>query len=716
MANLDWTKTETGYEAKSAYGHYEALRQSSRFVLFVDGAKRAEAPTTLAQVKGWAQYADDSRHEAAEKEAAERDAQAAWETERAEREAELYADAVETARAEFVASAPVVDAESNDVPAPLDASDVITLLRPETVADVLRCEEQAYVAEMAAKRKPVPAPEKKAKALSPLAAKVAANLAPPPATTKEGSHIVIVARAGTGKTTTLIGGLRAMRGEEPLPYPPSAQQCDIFRALSHFSSARFVGLVAYNKSIADELRSRVPAGIDAMTFHSMGLKAVRKAFPFVSIDDKGELVQSHIAAILERDIRDIRREDYLLLAATSHLVELAKANLLGADGEFSFEEDMTDELDALTSHYDVELVSEDGRDYTAQVYELVPAVLRRCLDVTANRKVDFDDMVWLPVVLNLPAFRYDVLMVDESQDLNRCRQALARKCGKVLVLVGDPKQAVYGFAGADAKSMERMEKELRATPQGVSVFPLTVTYRCGKAIVEEARKIVPDFFAAEKNGEGKISQAEFRGDSKENYRPLVADGDMVLCRVNGPLVSECFRFIKAGRKANIQGRNIAEGLIALVKRLKAEDAADLVGKVSDWLADETDKENRKKFPSESRIIGLQDKADCLVCFTEGKKTVEDVLASIDAIFTNNPHCPGVRLSSIHRAKGLEAKRVFVLQPKGGTVPHPMAKSKWQQEQEMNLKYVAITRAIEELVWVYETDESRGLPAAEKGRC
>ena len=96
---------------------------------------------------------------------------------------------------------------------------------------------------------------------------------------------------------------------------------------------------------------------------------------------------------------------------------------------------------------------------------------------------------------------------------------------------------------------------------------------------------------------------------------------------------------------------------------------------------------------------MQDRHDCLLAFAEGAATVDDVTRRIEAVFTDDRNGKGIKLSSIHKAKGLEAKRVFLLEPHGATVPHPMAKTSWQREQEMNLRYVAITRAIEELVYV-----------------
>ena len=58
----------------------------------------------------------------------------------------------------------------------------------------------------------------------------------------------------------------------------------------------------------------------------------------------------------------------------------------------------------------------------------------------------------------------------------------------------------------------------------------------------------------------------------------------------------------------------------------------------------------------------------------------------------------VLLSSIHRAKGLEAERVFLLFP--DTLPHPKATQEWAKAQEFNLKYVALTRAKKDLFFVW----------------
>ncbi len=525
-------------------------------------------------------------------------------------------------------------------------------------------------------------------------------------------HLIIEARAGTGKTTTLIEGLKLVTRKGVVGITPSKQQEAIWEAMEKSrGNARSVCFVAFNKSIATELQERVPEGCHAMTMHSMGFKAVRQAFDSVKVN--GNRVQDIIAEILGKDIWEIRKKDFELLKATEKLVGLCKMNLTGYQDTCGWRSKKrivwldaqtitADKLSELASHYDVDLNSNSSR-----VFDLVPRVLERCKDVQKDGCIDFNDMVWLPVVLDLDVERYDLLLVDEAQDLNRCQHQLILKSRGRVILCGDPKQAIYGFAGADSKSMDNMMRELSITDVGCEYLQLTVTRRCGRAIVKEAQKIVPDFQAHRSCCDGLINRAsmELKDEGCLNpYHIRVQDGDMILCRVNAPLVSECFKFLRNGRKANIQGRDVGQGLISTIRKVtknstKNADVGWLLVLLSDWLQKETQRENAKRNPSESRLIALQDRHDCIVCFCEGQSTVSGVIEKIESVFTDDKNGSGILLSSVHKAKGLESKRVFILQPENAGMPHPVAKGKWQIEQEYNLLYVAITRAIEELIFV-----------------
>jgi len=511
------------------------------------------------------------------------------------------------------------------------------------------------------------------------------------------NHVIVNALAGTGKTTTIIEGLKLIKGMEP-SITPSPQQQAIWDEMMKSQGVNSVVFCCFNKSIQQELESRVPSGCEAMTMHSLGFKAVQSAFGKIRPDQWR--TSNIICEIMRMEFRDVRKKKLEVLNGVSNLVSLCKQNLVNA-------EDVS-ELSRLAGHYGIEL---NGN--STEIFDLVPQVIERSKDVDRDRSIHFDDMIWLPVVLGLHVPKADLLLVDEAQDLNRCQQALAKKAGKRLILVGDPKQAIYGFAGADAESMPRMFQELSQTEAGCVELPLTVTRRCGKAIVEEAKKLVPNFEAHESNGEGAISNIQINTDdatsSAHNYRNHCEDGDMVLCRVNAPLVSECFKFLRQGKKATIRGRDIGKGLIQTVQKLgksgsswseadKYLSITDFVERLSLWNSEETDKENAKKNPSEQRLMALSDKYETLICFTEEASTVGDLIAKIEAIFSDK-NTTGIQFSSIHKAKGLEANRVFILMPKDAQIPHPMAKTPWAIDQEWNLLYVAETRAIQELVYV-----------------
>jgi hypothetical protein len=114
---------------------------------------------------------------------------------------------------------------------------------------------------------------------------------------------------------------------------------------------------------------------------------------------------------------------------------------------------------------------------------------------------------------------------------------------------------------------------------------------------------------------------------------------------------------------------------------------------------------KRRVVDEDVIIGFQDRCSCLRILFESALEIDEVIGKggkIDKLFQleyeegKEPN-EGTKLTSIHRAKGLEASRVLLLRPE--KLPHPMAKTKWAKEQEMNLKYVAITRAIDEFVYV-----------------
>lgn len=511
-------------------------------------------------------------------------------------------------------------------------------------------------------------------------------------------HVEVGALAGTGKTTMLVEGMKAQRGL-PTKITPSSQQEAVWDQLK-LGRSDSVMFGAFGHDIAAELKRRlVECGLDkirceAKTMHGMGLKAIHKAGLNVTEDPSDKNEEKIVCELLDVTPQMLRKDKPTLLMASARLAGLCKLNL---------KEPTHEELDLLSSYYDVDTGTEIDRMVT---YDLVPNILERSKEPRGS--ISFDDMVWLPNVLNLRMWKNDLLLGDETQDWNKAQEGIARRSGYRLVLVGDENQSIYGFAGADVQGMRRRRDELGKEPRGHVCLPLTVTRRCGKAIVEEARQYVPSFEAHPDNPEGEVNEAMYplqpAGFQKtrivpdsETYLPLVQDGDMVLCRSNAPLVSQCFKQISLGRNAFILGRAFGQGLVALVEKLKATSLNDLVTKLESWRDKEVGMENAKKFPSESRLQAIQDKYDCIMTFCMDAATPADVVYRINLVFSDTSK-PGIRHSSIHRAKGLEAQNVFFLQP--SVVYSRSPKTEWEAQQERNLSYVGITRAIGSLTFVH----------------
>lgn len=192
--------------------------------------------------------------------------------------------------------------------------------------------------------------------------------------------------------------------------------------------------------------------------------------------------------------------------------------------------------------------------------------------------------------------------------------------------------------------------------------------------------------------------------------------DAILCRVTAPLVTLAFGFIKRGTGVRILGREIGQGLVSLVKKMNAQDVDNLDERLRSW----RDREMSKAFARghDSAAAAVEDKYACLHVFIsqlpEDNRTVTEVIRRIEELFTNNNQGL-LTLCTVHKAKGLEWPRVFILD-RAKYMPSKWAKHSWEHQQEQNLIYVAITRAkvdlfyIQSDMWVVPTAK---LPEVEK---
>ena len=472
---------------------------------------------------------------------------------------------------------------------------------------------------------------------------------------------VIEAVAGSGKTWTLIQSL-------------------IRLILSRPGNDVIALFQAFNRHIAKELQEKlVTPRAKISTCHSFGLGILRSAWGksfTVNTEKTKQILFNHVFSfsILSKEEQ---RELYKMLTPIRHLVSLAKGHLIKSDVELQkVYKDFCDKFGIIVPSN----LTKDFETCLLETYRL---------SLEDHAMVDFDDMIFLPTFHGFTVPTFPFVFIDESQDLNPAQQELVRQAGANgrVFAVGDRHQAIYGFAGADTDSIPNLIEALDA-----KVLPLSICYRCGRVIVELAKTIVPHIEVSPSAIEGEIDTIEVK-----DFEDTAKDGDFAVCRVTAPLVSHCLRFIKMGRKALVVGRSIGKELENVIKGLTTDLSTripEFVEMLGEWQSAQLEK--LPPDASENRRIAIIDKHDTLIALTETCKTVGDVLGNIDLIFSDES-TQGVTLATIHRAKGLEAKTVFILRP--DLLPHPLAKREWELEQEKNLEYVAITRAMQRLVYV-----------------
>lgn len=478
-------------------------------------------------------------------------------------------------------------------------------------------------------------------------------------------NAVIEAKAGAGKTKTAISSIKLI---------PKDQKC-LF--------------IAFNKSIADELNERLKSRSNciARTTHSLGFLMLRRNLgPDIEVDEYKyrKYVKNNIGKITTASefIRTRQQvEEYI--DNITMLIDFSRFNLAQNEKE----------INAVAQKYSIPVSFDEC------------AITQKCLEwgKEHTETIDYTDMIWLPVELSLVpiGLTYDWVYIDESQDLSICSTQLFLKCikrGGRFVSIGDPDQSVNLFAGSSEDAFNFMKEYPNTT-----LFELPISYRCAKNIVTFANQLVPNMLARDEAPEGIIIRNCHVRDIKE--------GDMVLCRSKAPLVKLYVKLLRKNINCYIKGQDIGSNLIKELEKIDQEDLnTDLsTDGVFVRLWDKFFTERNKLMQTRgldfddatlsSYMMEKYDVINTLLILAEKYKTKTDLIKHIKEIFQEDSK--GVCLSTIHKAKGLEAENVYILCH--STMPSKLAVHDWEKLQEQNLMYVAYTRAKNLLGFVSEKE-------------
>jgi len=454
-------------------------------------------------------------------------------------------------------------------------------------------------------------------------------------------HTIIEAYAGSGKTTTIIESFRYIpRGKKSIA-------------------------LAFNKIIQEELQARAPNFIEKRTFHSIGLQCLKQRFGNIEIDDNK-------AFNIVKSILDTNTNNDLIVNLCD-AIAFCKYGLL----------DTPSQIDDLIDRFGIDVCDLPRSSFI----ELVIKALGECKRQT--NIVDFNDMCYLPFVLNLPLGRFHLVFIDEYQDLNKSQLIMAKKMcdpnGGRIIATGDANQALYSWRLSDTSVMD----EIRKQPT-TKILTLPVSYRCPKKIIALAQHWVPDITCPDTAIEGEVHDI-----SLNSLYDKATPGCFILSRTNAPLIKICMNFIRLEIKANIRGRDVGKSLTYLIRKSKKKKMDAFLKWLEDWKNEEADKLQKKNINPEN----ILDRYECLVNICEECKTLDEVVKKVEELFNDTDEKNIVIMSTVHKAKGLERDDVFVLRWTFREWLDESLQFVEKPNEEINIAYVAGSRTCKRLFLV-----------------
>lgn len=477
-------------------------------------------------------------------------------------------------------------------------------------------------------------------------------------------NAVISAKAGSGKTSTCVTAIKLIKPKNKVMF------------------------LAFNKSVAEELSQKLKdyPNVEVRTSHGLGFAIIRK-----NVEGEVELdefkyrryVKSNISELTTIDVTLTKNQLYNYIESICALVDFARFNLAQT----------AEEVKSLAVKYDVPIFF-DECDVVIKVLEW---------GKTELNSIDYTDMVWLPVELsmNARAFQKDFIFIDECQDQSLMSIELFLKCfkrGTRFIAMGDEDQCINTFCGSSEEAFQYM-KDYPKTTQ----FDLPICYRCPRTVVELAKTLVPDIKCREDAPKGGII--------KKCWTSSLQSGDMVLCRSKAPLLKVYTKLLRKGIQCYIKGQDIGTNLKKLIEEVDIEElntnlkSDGVFVRLYDNLFEIRNKLMESKgldyqdATLTNYITNRYDMIKALTVLAENYTTKTELLSHIDEIFDETRE--GVILSTIHKAKGLEADNVYILC--NSSMPSSLAKKEWEKNAEQNLIYVAYTRAKKKLGFISEEE-------------
>jgi superfamily I DNA/RNA helicase len=453
--------------------------------------------------------------------------------------------------------------------------------------------------------------------------------------------IKVGACAGSGKTSTLV----MMAESQPVP--------SLY--------------LAFNKVTANEAAEKFPKHVTSKTTHSVAYAAFGVKITEKLSRPKGRYVNvagtgTEIARYYKIDQIEFDEGKMVSAPFIGLLVKGAVARFeQSADSSLQMKHVPTGELmDKLGLDTQVNFVKQKVLAYAKNLW-------KERTDVRSPVLATHDTYLKM-FQLSKPVFNgYEIVYVDEFQDTTPCVLDIIKnqmENGIKVVMVGDARQAIYGWRGA-VNAMLSVD-----CPE----FPLTKSFRYGQAIADIATAVLEGAMKIEgnENIESKAGLSDLIDESQPYTR---------LFRTNSALLYAAISEIRRGTEVSIEIDvkdfvKLLQSALALYRGDMKQVKHDKIIPYNEW--DELIGE--VKHDAELKRLA---------------KVVQEGLAEhwIDTLESHvNSRSPHITFTTAHKSKGREFKQVRI---EGDFKECYNEDGEWVglTTEEQNLLYVAVTRAI-----------------------
>lgn len=271
---------------------------------------------------------------------------------------------------------------------------------------------------------------------------------------------------GTGKTHTLTAGLIMAQTYHKVPG-------DKINCMSFTNAATSEMAGRYQKLCK---KVSISPTVVFNTFHSLSNRIMRDAYPTMVITSKSDVKQ---------DVEDMRM--YLINAGVTLDDDDTKYIRKVVRAVNSLNSSLTFHPDNIATKYDfVEL------DMDVEVFQSI----RRSWfmrGINMNKIMQGDIPLYClyalmrkPDIIQKWKGKYEIMVVDEFQDLSLLHLRILSYIAKTLIVIGDMKQQIYAFNGA----CKEIVREYNKLHPNARVCNLTQSFRCGQEIADFATNII----------------------------------------------------------------------------------------------------------------------------------------------------------------------------------------------------------------------------------